>query len=72
MLAEESAMVSLLMESIVISFALGGVVGAVIAIQLLFRKKEIHAFSAQDDNVMENRPLLRREVEARIKVPPRR
>jgi len=65
-------MVSLLMESIVISFALGGVVGAVIAIHLLYRKKAAHTFSVQDDNALENQDLLRREVEARIKIPSRR
>jgi len=38
-LLEDTAMVSLLMEAVVISFALGGVVGAVVAIQLLHPEK---------------------------------
>ena len=72
MLAEESAMVSLLMESVVISFALGGVVGAVIAIHLLYRKKSVPAVSGQGDNSLDNQDLLRQGIEARIKIPPRR
>lgn len=65
-------MVSLLMESVVISFALGGVVGAVIAIHLLYRKKKIPAFSGQEGDALESQSLLRREVGARLKIPPRR
>ena len=65
-------MVSLLMESIVISFALGGVVGAVMAIHILYRKNVVHTFSMQEDNTLENQDILRREVEARIKIPSRR
>jgi hypothetical protein len=70
-LAEELAMVSLLMESVVISFALGGVVGAVIAVHLLYRKKGISRFSGQEDGALENQSLLQREIDVRIKIPPR-
>jgi hypothetical protein len=70
--AEEKAMMSLLMESVVISFALGGVVGAVIAIHLLYRKKEISAFSDQDDDVLNSQSLLQQEIDSRFKIPPRR
>ena len=72
MLAEELAMVSLLMESVVISFALGGVVGAVIAVHLLYRKKETPAFSEQEDNPLDSNSLMRQEIDARLKIPPRR
>ena len=63
---------SLLMESVVISFALGGVVGAVIAIHLLYRKKSAPAFSEQSNNSLDDEDILRQGIEARIKIPPRR
>ena len=72
MLAEELAMVSLLMESIVISFALGGVVGAVVAIHLLYRKKDVSVYSENVTNTSSDQGLLPERVEARIKIPPRR
>jgi hypothetical protein len=53
-------MVSLLMESVVVSFALGGVVGAVIAIHFLYRKKEVAIFSGQEDEVLERQNLLQK------------
>lgn len=40
-------MVSLLMEAVVISFALGGVVGALVAIHLLHPKKETAGHAEQ-------------------------
>ena len=72
MLAEDWAMVSLLMESVVISFALGGVVGAVIAIHFLYRKKEVPASSERRDDVLKNQNLLQQEIDTRLKIPPRR
>ena len=65
-------MMSLLMESVVISFALGGVVGAVIAVHLLYGKKEINAFSGQEDNALDGTGLMRQNIDARVKIPPRR
>ena len=72
MLAEELAMVSLLMESVVVAFALGGVVGAVIAIHFLYRKSEVPNLSEARDDLFENKALLQREIDPRIKTPPRR
>ena len=72
MLAEGLAMMSLLMESVVVSFALGGVVGAVIAIHLLYRKKAIPAFSGRGDDALESHAPLQSEIDARLKIPPRR
>jgi hypothetical protein len=71
-LAEELAMVSLLMESVVVAFALGGVVGAVIAIHFLYRKSEITDLSESRDDLFEDEALLQREIAPRIKPPPRR
>ena len=65
-------MVSLLMESVVISFALGGVVGAVIAVHLLYRKSETTAFSVQEDKPLDGLGLLRQKVGTSLKIPPRR
>ena len=70
MLAEGMAMMSLLMESIVISFALGGVVGAVIAVHLLYRKQEMAGLSHQGNELLESQNLLQREIDARFKNPP--
>ena len=72
MLAEELAMVSLLMESVVISFALGGVVGAVVAVHLLYRKNETTAFSMQEDNPLDSPGLFRQKVDTSLKIPPHR
>ena len=58
-------MVSFLMESIVVAFALGGVVGAVIAIHLLYRKKEAPAYSGQSDGISDGQALMRREIDAK-------
>jgi hypothetical protein len=58
-------MVSLLMESVVVAFALGGVVGAVIAIHLLYRKKEASVYSMQGDDMPDGRTLVRREIDAK-------
>jgi len=58
-------MVSLLMESVVVAFALGGVVGAVIAIHLLYRKKEAPAYSGQGDAIPDGQALMRREIDAK-------
>lgn len=63
-------MMSLLMESIVISFALGGVVGAVIAVHLLYRKQETAGLSQQGNGFLESQNLLQREIDARFKNPP--
>jgi len=65
-------MVSLLMESVVIAFALGGVVGAVISIHLLYRKKEMPAYSGRDDGIPDGQGLIQGEVDAKLKFPPRR
>ena len=65
-------MVSLFMESVVISFALGGVVGAVIAVHLLYRKKEVPGISGQEDDTLEGETFLQREIDIRMKIPPRR
>jgi len=58
-------MLSLLMESIVVAFVLGGVVGAVIAIHLLYRKKETPAFSGQNDGIPDGQALMRGEIDAK-------
>jgi len=64
-------MVSLLMESVIIAFALGGVVGAVISIHLLYRKKEIPAYSGRGNGIPDSQSLIPRELDAKLKVPPR-
>ena len=64
-------MVSLLMESVVIAFALGGVVGAVISIHLLYRKKEKPAYSVCGDGIPDGQSLMQRELDAKLKFPPR-
>jgi hypothetical protein len=53
------------MESIVVAFVLGGVVGAVIAIHLLYRKKETPAFSGQNDGIPDGQALMRGEIDAK-------
>jgi hypothetical protein len=53
------------MESVVVAFALGGVVGAVIAIHLLYRKKEASVYSMQGDDMPDGRTLVRREIDAK-------
>lgn len=58
-------MVSLLMESVVAAFSLGGVVGAVIAIHFLYRKKEAPAYSGQGDGMSDGQTLMRREIDAK-------
>jgi hypothetical protein len=58
-------MVSLLMESVVVAFSLGGVVGAVIAIHLLYKNKEAPAYSGHGDGIPEGRTLMRREIDAK-------
>lgn len=65
-------MVSLLMESVVVSFALGGVVGAVIAIHLLLRKKVAPVFSQEREDGLEGRVLLQRKIDSKFIIPPRR
>ena len=71
MLAEELAMMSLLMESVVVAFALGGVVGAVIAIHLLYRHKEVPSLSRNGDERSDEQTLVRQNVPVRVKIPPR-
>ncbi len=64
-------MVSLLMESVVIAFALGGVVGAVISIHLLYRKKVMPSYSARSDGIPDGQSLIPRGLDAKLKFPPR-
>lgn len=65
-------MVSLFMESVVISFALGGVVGAVIAIHLLYRVKETPVVLEKANGILEGRDILQTDIDAKLKIPPRR
>jgi hypothetical protein len=65
-------MISLLMESVVIAFALGGVVGAVISIHLLYRNKEMPAYSGRGDSIPDGQSLMPSELDAKLKFPPRR
>jgi len=58
-------MVSLLMESVVVAFALGGVVGAVIAIHLLYGKREAPVYSGLDHDIPDSQSLMRREIDAK-------
>ncbi len=64
-------MMSLLMESVVVAFALGGVFGAVVAVHLLYRSKEFSRLSNHDEEVAEDLSLIPRRVPVRVKIPPR-
>lgn len=72
MLAEDMVMFSYLMESVVVSFTVGGVIGAVVATHLLHPKKEYSKFEEQKGEVLERRSVLQRNISARIRIPPRR
>ena len=58
-------MVSFIMESVVIAFALGGVVGAVISIHLLYRKREMPAYSLRDDGIPDGQSFMQGEIDAK-------
>lgn len=72
MLVEDMVMFSFLMESVVVSFTLGGVIGAVVATHLLHPKKESIKFEEQEGEYLESRPVLQRDISARMRIPPRR
>ena len=72
MLAEDLAMFSFLMESIVISFTLGGVVGAVVAIHFLYPRKESIELPEREGESIEGQAVLQREIGSRLRIPPRR
>ena len=71
MLAEDLVMISLLMESVVVSFTLGGVIGALIAVHLVRVKNESVGYSNQKYEIPDGERRLQEDVGARVRIPPR-
>ena len=71
MLAEDLVMISMLMESVVISFTLGGVIGALIAVHLVSVKKECTGYSNRQGEILDGSPILQKDVDSGARIPPR-
>jgi hypothetical protein len=64
-------MISLLMEAVVISFTLGGVIGALIALHSVHAKNKGIGHLTQISEIFDSEGVLHKDGEARLRIPPR-